>query len=312
MFALQKPERITGRLLLIIGPTAIGKTALSLQIAGQFKGQIISADSRLFYRGMDIGTAKPDASELDRAPHHLIDICAPHETLSLGSYQDLAFAKIDSVLASGGLPVVVGGTGQYVAAIVEGWGIPRVPPQPALRQLLDQKSTVELGRWLSLLDPVAAARLDFRNRRRVIRALEVILVAGYPISTLQKKKPPPYDIMLIGLTTARETLYRRIDERVDRMMAQGFEAEMHALVRQGYTSDLPAMSALGYRQMFAYLAGEMTLEQAVERIKFDTHAFVRRQYNWFRLEDPAINWFDITAPAYPDNVFLYVRNWLAG
>ena len=312
MFAVQKPDRVTGRLLVIIGPTAIGKTALSLAFARQFKGQIVSADSRLFYRGMDIGTAKPDANEQAAAPHYLVDICNPDETLSLGRYQDLAYAAIDKIIAAGNLPIVVGGTGQYVSAVVEGWGIPRVPPQPRLRKILAELSTVELGRWLTHLDPAAAERLDFRNRRRVIRALEVILVAGYPISTLQKKVPPPYDIHIIGLTTGREQLYQRIDDRVDRMIAEGFEAEMRSLVDKGYTADLPAMSALGYRQMFAYLANEMSLAEVVERIKFDTHSFVRRQYNWFRLADPTVSWFDIADMAYPENAFANVREWLEG
>eukprot|EP00904_Undaria_pinnatifida_P002327 jgi/Undpi1/12095/HiC_scaffold_40.g14068.m1 len=310
MFALQKPERVTGRLLVIIGPTAIGKTALSLKLARQFNGHIVSADSRLFYRGMNIGTAKPEADELAQAPHHLIDICKPDETLSLGAYQDMAFATIDKIVAGGALPIVVGGTGQYVKSLVEGWGIPRVSPQTDLRASLDKLDTDELGRWLTLLDPVAADRLDFRNRRRVIRALEVILVAGQPISVLQKKSPPPYDIKIIGLTTEREHLYQRIDERVDRMMAGGFESEVRQLQLAGFGAKLPAMSALGYRQIFAYLAGEMRLAEAVERIKFDTHSFVRSQYNWFQLADPAITWFDIRSAEYPDKLTERLAHWI--
>ena len=311
MFRLAKPERVTGRLLVILGPTAIGKTALSLQLAQRFSGQIISADSRLFYRGMDIGTAKPTPAERALRPHHLIDITTPAENLSLGTFQDLAYGVIDAVLAAGDLPIIVGGTGQYVSALVEGWGIPRVAPQPALRRALDQPATEELGRWLSVLDPRAAARLDFRNRRRVIRALEVIFVAGQPISHLQRKKPPPYEIRLIGLTTARERLYERIDARVDEMIAAGFVAEVRALAALGHRPDQPVMSALGYREMFAHLAGELSLAEAVERIKFATHAFVRRQYNWFRHDDPAICWYEIDAPDYPAALLADVAAWLA-
>ncbi|MCB0016834.1 MAG: tRNA (adenosine(37)-N6)-dimethylallyltransferase MiaA [Anaerolineales bacterium] len=310
MFRLEKPERVTGRLLVILGPTAVGKTALSLQIAGRFSGQIISADSRLFYKGMDIGTAKPDAREQALVPHHLINIAAPDENLSLGTFQDMAYAAINAVLAAGDLPIVVGGTGQYVSAIVEGWGIPRVPPQVELRAELDKLATEELGRWLLLLDPVAATRLDFRNRRRVIRALEVTLVAGQPISQLQAKLAPPYDIRLIGLTTDREQLYERIDRRVDQMVAAGFAREVGELLAAGYRPEQPVMSALGYREMFAYLAGETTLAEATERIKFATHAFVRRQYNWFRRDDPAIHWYETDAPDFPAVVMADLAAWL--
>ena len=214
------------KLLVILGPTAVGKTALSLQIAEQFEGEIISADSRLFYRGMDIGTAKPSAAEQAQAPHHLIDICNPDETLTLGEYQRRAYRTIDSVLENGRLPILVGGTGQYVKAVVEGWGIPEVPPHPDLREALESMGGPELARWLQRLDPTAAERIDARNVRRVVRALEVTLVTGQPITDLQRKTPPPYDIKMIGLIRDRETLYQRIDQRVDQMMTAGLVAEL--------------------------------------------------------------------------------------
>ena len=178
-------------LLVIVGPTAVGKTALSLQLASQFNGEIVSADSRLFYRGLDIGTAKPTVAERQQVPHHLIDICTPNETLTLGEYQRLAYATIDSVLARGKLPLLVGGTGQYVTAVVEGWGIPKVPPQPELRHILQSLGGAELARWLHYLDPKAAAKIDPRNVRRVIRALEVTLVSGQPISHLHENTQNP-------------------------------------------------------------------------------------------------------------------------
>ena len=212
------------KLLVILGPTAVGKTALSLQIAEQFNGEIISADSRLFYRGMDIGTAKPSAAEQAQAPHHLIDICNPDETLTLGEYQRLAYKTIDAVLENGRLPILVGGTGQYVKAVVEGWGIPEVPPHPDLREALESLGGPELARWLQILDPTAAERIGARNVRRVVRALEVTLVTGQPITELQRKTPPPYNIQMIGLIRDREILYQRIDQRVDQMMAAGLVA----------------------------------------------------------------------------------------
>ena len=306
-----KIEEDFGPLLVIVGPTAVGKTTLSLQLAAQFKGEIISADSRLFYRGMDIGTAKPMAVEQAIAPHHLIDICDPDETLSLGAYQQLAYETIDAVLARGHLPILVGGTGQYVMAVVQGWGIPEVPPQPVLREALAALGGAELARWLAALDPVAAERLDPRNVRRVIRALEVTLVAGRPISQLQKKSPPPYDICLVGLQREREVLYGRIDARVDQMMAAGLLEEVIRLRDAGYGRDLPAMSGLGYRQLWQYLDGELTLEEAVERIKFETHRFVRHQANWFQRQDAAITWFDMEEPGVESAVIDFVRERLA-
>ncbi len=285
-------DRVAPPLLVLVGPTAVGKTALSMELARRFNGEIISADSRLFYRGMDIGTAKPSVAERAAAPHHLIDLAAPDETLSLGEYQRLAYRTIDEVLARGRLPILVGGTGQYVWAVVEGWGIPEVAPNPALRASLEALGQDELARRLAALDPTAAGRIDPRNVRRVIRALEVTLLTGRPISELQRKTPPPYDIIMLGLTRDRDSLYARIDARVDSMMAEGLLAEVIRLGEAGYGPHLPSMSGLGYRQLLAHLAGEMTLEEAVERIKFETHRFARQQATWFRGDDPRIRWFE--------------------
>jgi tRNA dimethylallyltransferase len=298
-------------LLVVVGPTAVGKTSLSLHLAQRFSGEIVSADSRLFYRGMDIGTAKPTPAERQLVPHHLIDIANPDETMTLGAYQDLAYAVIAGIHRRGRLPILVGGTGQYIKAVVEGWGIPRVSPQPALRAALENLGGPELARWLAVLDPVAAARLDPRNVRRVIRALEVILVTGRPISTLQQKNPPPYTRLMVGLTCARTRLYRRIDRRVEQMLDEGLLAEVQALLAAGYARHLPAMSGLGYQQLAAHLAGEMTLAEAVERIKFETHRFARQQYTWFRPDDPHIHWYDITDPEMENKMLALVEEQLA-
>lgn len=295
-------------LLVIVGPTAVGKTALALWLAEKLDGEIVSADSRLLYQGMDVGTAKPTAAERQRVPHHLIDVCRPDETLSLGEYQRLAYAAIEAIHQRGRLPILVGGTGQYAQAVVGGWGIPAVPPQPALRTALAALGGPELARWLQELDPLAAGRIDPRNVRRVIRALEVIMVSGRPMSLLQRKSAPPYQMVMVGLTCGRAELYRRIDKRVEQMMADGLLAELQGLRAAGYGRDLPAMSGLGYRQLWAYLDGECTLAEAVERIQFETHRFARQQYTWFRLDDPAIHWFDVDQEGVYAAVFDLVLN----
>ncbi len=297
-------------LIVLVGQTAVGKTSLSLQLAQALNGEIISADSRLFYRGMDIGTAKPTADEQAMVPHHLIDLCTPDETITLGEYQRRAYQTIELVLANGRLPILVGGTGQYVKAVVEGWGIPEVPPYPRLRAVLAQLPGPELARWLAVLDPEAAEKHDPRNLRRVIRALEVTLLAGRPISELQRKHPPPYRICQIGLKRPREALYARIDRRVDQMMASGLLAELERLRGWGYGRALPSMSGLGYRQLWAYLDGEMSLAEAVERIKFETHRFARHQANWFQADDPAITWFEMQEGV-ETAVLAHVRQWLS-
>ncbi|MCL4804731.1 MAG: tRNA (adenosine(37)-N6)-dimethylallyltransferase MiaA [Anaerolineae bacterium] len=297
-------------LLTIVGPTAAGKTTLAIHLAQRFNGEIVSADSRLFYRGMDIGTAKPSMAERALVPHHLIDLCAPDETLSLGQYQRLACQTIDAIQTRGRLPILAGGTGQYVWAVVEGWGIPEVAPRPALRAALEELGQDTLAAWLVALDPVAAARIEPRNVRRVVRALEVTLVTGRRISDLQRKTPPPYDIYILGLAVDRPTLYRRIDARVDAMMAAGLLDEVTGLLAAGYGAELPPMSGLGYRQLLAYLAGKSSLEEAVERIKFETHRFARQQATWFRRDDPRIMWFDLDEDDQAMEAVAYVEDWL--
>jgi tRNA dimethylallyltransferase len=299
-----------GKLLVIVGPTAVGKTSLSLSLANEFNGEIVSADSRLFYKGLDIGTAKPSIAERSAVPHHLIDICRPDQTLTLGEYQRLAYQTIEEILDRDKLPILVGGTGQYVMAVVEGWGIPEIAPQTDLRRQLERLGPEELARWLRELDPTAAERIDPRNMRRVVRALEVTLISGRPISELQEKTPPPYKIHIIGLNLDRETLYERIDRRVDAMIAGGLVEEVVALRKQGYRAQLPAMSGLGYRQILAYLRGEMSLDEAVDRIKFETHRFARQQATWFRQDDPRISWFEPTA-ADAQTIQASIQTWLA-
>lgn len=293
-----------GTLLVMVGPTAVGKTALAVRLGQSLNGEVVSADSRQVYRGMDIGTAKPTPEERAQTPHHLIDIRDPDEPLTLAEYQALAYKAIDWLLARGKLPMLVGGTGQYVRAVVEGWGIPRVPPQEALRAEFyaeaESSGHEALHARLRELDPAAAERIDARNVRRVVRALEVCLVAGRPISDLQRKQPPPYRIVQVGLTRPRELLYQRVDDRVDAMIEAGLVDEVRRLVEAGYGWELPAMSGLGYRQLRAVLRGEASLGEAVGEIKRETRRFIRHQSNWFSLSDPRIHWFDLETTPLPD------------
>lgn len=298
-------------LLILVGPTAVGKTAVSLDLAEKFNGEIVSADSRLFYRGMNIGTAKPSVSEMRRIPHHLVNICDPEQTVTLGEYQRMAFSKINMILGKHRLPLLVGGTGQYVMAVAEGWGIPKVAPKIALREQLALISVSELSRWLTVLDPVAAEKIDRRNIRRVIRALEVTLTSGHPISELQKKSPPDYEICWVGLYRDRKAVYERIDQRIDQMIDDGLVNEVKALRQAGIKRSQPSMSGLGYRQIYAYLDGELSFEQAVERIKFETHRFARQQDTWFRRDDPRINWFDLGLNNAIDDLIIFVKRWLS-
>ena len=299
-----------GPLIVLVGPTAVGKTTLSLHLAEVLDGEIISADSRQVYREMDIGTDKVTPEARARVPHHLIDVVRPNETLTLAQFQRLAYAAIDDIAARGRLPFLVGGSGQYVRAVVEGWGVPEVVPQEGLRTALEGLSTEELVRWLVALDPVAAARVDQRNRRRLIRALEVTLVSGRPISAQQVKSPPPYRVLQVGLTLARPLLYQRIDTRVERMMEAGLLDETRRLSER-YGWGLPAMSGLGYAQLGTYLRGETTLEEAVAAIKRETRRLVRHQANWFKRDDVSIRWFDTADGSHAvDTVERCVRDWL--
>jgi tRNA dimethylallyltransferase len=289
-------------LVVILGPTGVGKTALSLDLCRAWRGEVISADSRQIYRGMDIGTAKATSAEQAAAPHHLLDIRAPDEVLTVAEYQQLAYATIDAIHARGNTPLLVGGTALYIRAVVEGLRIPAVPPDPALRAELEarlaQEGVAALFAQLQARDPATAAQIDARNPRRVLRALEIFLLTGHSKVALEGSDPPPYRTLLIGLTRPRDVLYARIDQRVDAMLAGGLVAETQRLLAQGYDPRLPAMTSLGYRECIDFLAGRCDLAAAAERIKFETHRYVRHQTTWFR-KLAGIHWFDLetTAPA---------------
>ena len=298
-------------LILILGPTAVGKTELAIQLAERFDGEIVSADSRLFYRGMDIGTAKPTPEEQARLPHHLIDIADPNEILSLAVFQQKAQAVITDIHTRNKIPFLVGGTGQYIRAVTEGWTPPEVEPDARLRAelegLKETKGVYWLYEKLKKLDPAAAEKIDARNYRRTIRALEVILTTGKRFSEQRGQTDSPYHLITIGLTRPRAELYERVDQRIDTMFASGFLEEVRSLLARGYSPSLPTMSAIGYRECIRVIKGELSEEQAKSEIRRITRVFVRRQANWFKESDPNIRWFRMEA-GIVDEIQSYIRS----
>ncbi len=283
-------------LVVILGPTAVGKTEIAISIAERVHGEIISADSRLLYRGMDIGTAKPSVADQMRVRHHLIDVAEPNEIWSLVKYQKAARNAAAEILSSGALPLLVGGTGQYIRAVFEDWSPPSVKPNQRMRQALEnwgnEISALGLHQRLSVLDPIASNKIEPNNLRRSIRALEVIFSTGRRFSELRKRGTPVYNLLQLGIRRPRTELYERIDTRIDAMLANGFVDEVQDLLDHGYRANLASMSAIGYYEISAYLAGRATLEEAVTLVKRKTRQYVRRQANWFKSNDPGIQWFD--------------------
>jgi tRNA dimethylallyltransferase len=284
------------RIIAIVGPTGVGKSRLALHLAKVFPGEIISADSRQVYRYLDIGTAKPSPQELAAVPHHLIDIVNPDDDFSLATYQEMAYKAIDDIQRRGRLPFLAGGTGLYVKAVLEGWQIPGVSPDRKFRYNIEKRASDgkidELYQELIAADPDAAAKIDRRNVRRVIRALEVHASTGQAFSKLGRKTPPVFTPFIIGLTAERSELYRIVDRRVDNMIERGLVNEVENLYKKGYEFNLPSMSGIGYQQISQFIKGELTLDAAVQKIKTETHRFIRHQYAWFRLVDKKIHWFD--------------------
>ena len=300
-------------LILIVGPTAVGKTELAIELAERIPpgGEIVSADSRLFYRGMDIGTAKPTPAEQMRVPHHLIDIAEPDEILSLAVFQQKAQAAIADIHTRNKIPFLVGGTGQYVRAVTEGWSPPEVEPDERLRGEMERWKVERGAYWLyeklKQLDPVAAEKIDARNYRRTIRALEVILTTGRRFSEQRGQTESPYHLIAVGLTRPRPELYERLDRRIEAMYASGFLDEVKTLLAKGYSPSLPTMSAIGYRECIRVIKGEWSEEQAKAEMRRLTRIFVRRQANWFKESDPNIRWFR-NQEGIVDEIDSYIRN----
>lgn len=302
-------------LLVILGPTAVGKTDLAIRLAHAFGGEIVGADSRQIYRTMDIGTAKPSPEQLASAPHHLIDIAEPDEDISLPKYQRLATASIHAINGRGALPMLVGGTGQYITALLEGWTPPEVPPNPIKRVELEAEAAANgvptLYARLLALDPDAATIIEPNNLRRIIRALEVIEATGQPFSAQRAKNPPPYRTRVIGLTMDRDRLRERADLRLDQMMDAGFLDEARGLLDSGYSRRLPSMSAVGYTQLAAHLLDDVPYDEAIRLARKATHTFIRRQFSWFRGHDHGILWHNMDELDM-DSLMRSTERWLAG
>ncbi|MBI2858083.1 MAG: tRNA (adenosine(37)-N6)-dimethylallyltransferase MiaA [Chloroflexi bacterium] len=285
---------MTVPVIAVVGPTGAGKTGLSIALAEEIGGEIINGDSRQVYRHMDIGTAKPTPEQRARVPHHLFDIVDPDQEFNLALYKEKALQALADILRREKRPILVGGTGQYIWAVIEGWAVPPIAPDITFRKTLEREAAARGYEGLHLrlgeVDPASARSIDPKNVRRVIRALEVWHSSGVPFSCWRGKQRPPFQTRILGVTLPREELYTRIDARVDAMLAGGLTQEVAKLREMGYHVDLPPMTGIGYMEISSYLDGQTDLESATTRIKFRTHHLARRQYAWFALDDPRIKW----------------------
>lgn len=281
----------------MVGPTAVGKTAISIQLAKKYHGEIISADSSQVYKWMNIGTAKVTKEEMELIPHHLIDEIDPKHGFSVQEFQERATTNIQEIYKRGHLPIIAGGTGLYIESVTHGYSMPHVPTNDDLRmrlfELAEKEGNEVLHCQLREVDPLTAKRLHPNDRNRIIRALEVYFTLGTSISSVVNKKGSLYNALWIGLTMPREELYQRINLRVDQMIEKGLIQEVVSLQEKGYHRDLTSMQAIGYKEIMSYLEGEISLEHAVNLIKQGSRRYAKRQLTWFR-RIPEINWFDVT------------------
>ncbi len=270
-------------LLVLCGPTASGKTALSLKLAEDFGGEIISADSAQVYRKMDIGTDKVTVAERARVKHHLIDIRDPDQPFTMADFKREATKAIHEIYSRGKIPIFCGGTGLYLSSVIENYDLPIAPPDPALRLQLEAMSKEDLYQKLLDLDPIAASKIHPNNTRYVIRAIETIEVTQKPLNRAKAK--PLYNVFKMAIDWPREVLYERINGRVDIQIEKGLFNEIKTLLSEGYPETLQAFSALGYKEYFPYFRGEKPLEECKEELKQNTRHFAKRQLTWFRKEE---------------------------
>lgn len=285
-------------LVVVLGPTAVGKTAFAVELAARLNAEIISGDSMQFYRYMNIGTAKIRPEEMiahtgKLVPHHLIDICNPDEPMSVADFQTAANEKIREIAARGKLPMVVGGTGLYLQALVDGYDLTSPGGNAEIRERLHREyhtlGADALHQRLAAGDAKSAGQISPNDEKRLVRALEVLETTGRPISEQGRAAEEPFDVLMIGLIRERDEIYRRIEQRVDIMLEDGLVDEVRRLLTMGFNRDCKPMQGLGYRQICQYLAGEVTFDEAVELIKRDTRRFAKRQLTWWR-RDERICW----------------------
>jgi tRNA dimethylallyltransferase len=292
-------EKIYPKVVVLVGPTASGKTNWAIRLAKKFNGEIISADSRQIYKKMDIGTAKEPGEwrrdglhktyYVEDVPHHLIGFLDPGKTFTLAEFRDKAMKYCEQIIKNGKVPIVAGGTGLYIHGLVDNLQIPKVAPNDKLRKSLEEKSNEELVKWLASLDPQSAETVDHNNKRRLIRALEVCILSGTPFSQQQQHGEKVFDFLQIGIEVPREILYQRIDKRVQNMFDRGLLKEVEALMRQKYSWELPSMSGIGYRQFKDYFAKQISLDEVKENLQRDTRHYAKRQLTWFK-RDERVNW----------------------
>ena len=316
-----KVKRPLPRVIVVVGPTSSGKTALSLRIAREHGGEIVNADARQMYKGFSIGTGKPpgrrgkfethntylvrvqheevfekaEAAHKDiehdfpEVPHYLMDFLEPNQMMTVAEWREKALRAIKGIVVRGHLPVVVGGTGLYTSALIENFDIPRVPPNSSLRASFEKQPLDKLVDHLLKLDPTAATVVDLKNPRRVIRAIEICTFTGQTIIQQRKKRPPVIDVFQVGIKWPREELRRRIDGAIRRMMEDGWPEEVRGQHDKGVSWNAPAMTSIGYREIGRYLRGEIMLDEAIRLIKLSTYHYAKRQETWFK-RDSRIHW----------------------
>ncbi|GIP25854.1 tRNA dimethylallyltransferase [Paenibacillus sp. J23TS9] len=305
------------KLLVLVGPTAVGKTKLSIELAKELNCEVISGDSMQVYREMDIGTAKINQNEMQGIPHHLIDIHSPDEPYSVAEFQEQSHQLIQEIHARGKLPFIVGGTGLYVESVCYDYQFAQVGEDKAFRDeqaaFAEEQGAEALHAKLMAVDPVSAEKLHPNDQRRIIRALEIYHLTGIALSAQLEgqTRESPYQLCLVGLTMDRQMLYKRIEARIDEMLTQGLVEEVSSLLEKGYGTDLVSMQGLGYKQIISYLRGRESLDEAVMILKRDTRRFAKRQLSWFRhMKD--ISWVDVTEPVNFSAKLAEIRDIIAG
>lgn len=299
-------------LIVLVGPTAVGKTDISIKLAKELNGEIISADSMQIYKYMNIGTAKVKEDEMQGIPHYLIDIVYPDEDFTVSDYKNLANEHINDINSRSKLPIVVGGTGLYINSLVYKLSFTQVAPNNEFREvynkIADEYGNVKIYEELKKVDQASASKININDRKRIIRALEIYHETGKPMSEYNKdfrKHNDDYDIVLIGLTMDRSMLYERINIRVDNMIEEGLIDEVEELIKMGYDRQLNSMQALGYKEIISYLYGEISLDEAIELIKRNSRKYAKRQLTWFR-RDNRIKWIDTNSFSNKDEVVEYI------